>query len=365
MDIKSKIYRYKLPLVRSLKLKGNVVDVREGLILAYLENDKIIALGDIAPLPGFSRETITQAEEQLVRSVKNMPLDQAVPGLLNAPVIETMLEHAVDAKLYPSVEIGICTALLNLISKIKGIPVRKIISPNALERIKVNALLSGSEEEITEKVFDLKDKGFSTFKLKVGRQSLDDDIALVKKVCGLLGEKAKLHLDANRAWDVADALTFGKSVKGLRIEYIEEPVKDYLGILQLCNGGKFNLPIALDESLVAISPKAMEHIPGVMTLVLKPTILGFVKTIEFNKMAKSLGMKTVISSSFESSVGLFALAEFAAGFGATAGLDTIECLTEDILESSFDIKAGHVDLSELSDQKLKFESSYIEEISLE
>jgi len=365
MDIKSKIYHYKLPLVRSLKLKRNDVDVRKGLILAYLENDKIIALGDIAPLPGFSRETITQVEEQLVRSVKNMPLDQVVPGLLNAPVVETMLEHAVDAKLYPSVEIGMCTALLNLISKIKGIPVRKIISPNALEKIKVNALLSGSEEEITGKVNGLMERGFTTFKLKVGRQNLDDDIALVKKVCGLIGEEAKLHLDANRAWSVGDALTFGKSVKGLRIEYIEEPVKDYLGILQLCNRGKFNLPIALDESLVAISSKAMEHIPGVTTLVLKPTILGFVKTIEFSKKAMDLGMKTVISSSFESSVGLFALAEFAAGFGATAGLDTIEWLAKDTLESSFGIKSGYVDLSTLPDQKLEFASSSIEEISLD
>ena len=282
-------------------------------------------------------------------------------GLQSSPLIDTMLEHAEEAKLFPSVEFGICTAILNLFSKSH---IRSFISENASDSIKVNALLSGSEDEIIGKVKTLKAKGYTTLKLKVGRQSLEEDINLVHKVYENIEKLTKLVLDANRSWSVEEAIYFGNSISDIKISYIEEPVKDYLGILQLCNKSKFNIPIALDESLTAIYPKAMEHIPGITTLVLKPTILGFVKTFEFIKKAKSLGMKTVISSSFESSIGLIALAELASGCRATAGLDTIEWFAEDTLETSFKIESGHVDLKALPDQKLNLKSSCIEEINL-
>ncbi|MFH2047852.1 MAG: o-succinylbenzoate synthase [bacterium] len=364
INIQPKIFRYYIPLKNDLILKGQAASFREGLILAFCENDKILALGEIAPLPGFSRETIEQAEEQTVRSIKNMPLDLVLPGLLDSPLIETMIEHAIESKLYPSVEFGLCTATLNLISHIKKVPVRKLLSENAADQININALLSGSVEEITEKTKQLIANGYSTFKLKVGRQNLDEDIELVRKVNYLIKDSGVLTLDANRAWSVDDALKFGKSINDIKVAYIEEPVKDYLGILQLSNNGKFKIPIALDESLAAIIPKAMEIIPGVTTLVLKPTIIGFVKTIAFNKQAKNLGMKTVISSSFESSIGLNALAEFASGFDASAGLDTIAWFAEDTLASSFEIKFGQVNLNEILEQKLNMESSHIQEISL-
>ena len=363
-DVRLRLFRYNIPLKRDLILKGQAAALRQGLILAFCENDKILALGEIAPLLGFSRETMGQAEEQIIRSIKNMPLDIVLPGLLDSPLIETIIEHAIEAKLYPSVEFGLCTATLNLISHIKKVPLRKLLSDKANDHIKVNALLAGSEDEIIESTNRLISEGYKLFKLKVGRQSLDEDIELVRKVNYLIKDSGVLTLDANRAWGIKDAIYFGKGIDDIKIAYIEEPVKDYLGILQLSNYGKFKIPMALDESLAAIIPKAMELIPGVTTLVLKPTIIGFVKTIEFSNKAKNLGMKTVISSSFESSIGLNALAEFASGFDASAGLDTIAWFAEDTLESSFKIKSGQIDLNEITNQKLNLECSCIEEISL-
>lgn len=369
-----KIYSYKLPLIRSLNLKGNEVAFREGLILTLWENNELLASGEIAPLPGFSRETIEQAEEQLKRYVKSQSFDQVIfslralsdsrvkPDLQNHSLISFLCDNIKDAMLFPSVEFGICTTILNLLSKF---PIRRVFSRNASDSIKVNALLSGSEDEVLERIRILKEKGFTIFKLKVGRQSLEEDIDLVHKVYENIEKLTKLVLDCNRSWSVKEAIIFGNGISDIKIMYIEEPIKDYLGILQLCNKNIFNIPIALDESLAMISPKAMEHIPGITTLILKPTILGFVKTIEFNKKAKSLGMKTVISSSFESSVGLMALAELASGLESSAGLDTIDWFAEDTLETSFEIKSGHVDLNTLPDQKLNLESSCIEEISFD
>ena len=65
-DIKTKLFRYKLPLTKSLNLKGSKVEYREGLILIFWSNDELMAFGEIVLLLGFSRETIEQAEEQLI-----------------------------------------------------------------------------------------------------------------------------------------------------------------------------------------------------------------------------------------------------------------------------------------------------------
>ncbi len=363
INVQTKLFRYKLPLKKAINKSGTVT-FREGLILALCNNNEILSLGEIAPLPGFSRETIDQAEEQIVQSLKRIPLDTVISGLQNSPLIETMLEHAKDARLHPSVEFGLCTAILNLMSKIKVEPVRKILSMDASDAIDINALIAGSYDEIFEMIENKISRGFKTFKLKVGRQSLEDDVKLVLKINEIIKKPTSLVLDANRAWGVEEAISFSEQISDIKIMYIEEPVKDYLGILQLCNKSKFKVPIALDESLNTISHESLEPIPSVTTLILKPTILGFVKTIEFNKKAESLGMKTVISSSFESSIGLSALAEIASGLNAKAGLDTIEWFTEDTLKSPLEIKSGRIDFTTFVNPKLNLESSCIEEIIL-
>jgi len=69
IDIQTKLFRYKLPLKKSINKSSNPA-VREGLILVLCKNNEILSLGDIAPLPGFSKETIEQAEEQIAQSLK-------------------------------------------------------------------------------------------------------------------------------------------------------------------------------------------------------------------------------------------------------------------------------------------------------
>ena len=70
--------------------------------------------------------------------------------------------------------------------------------------------------------------------------------------------------------------------------------------------------------------------------------------MDIARHAINVGMKPVISSSFESGLGLLALAELAAcvsGRDTAAGLDTWRWLESDVLDGPFPVSGGRVDLS--------------------
>ena len=115
----------------------------------------------------------------------------------------------------------------------------------------------------------------------------------------------------------------------------------------------FGLPVALDESLVAIEPDALDGLRYVRAVVLKPTLLGGIsRTLRIAKRALSLGMTPVVSSAYESGVGAAALVALAAGIGdrtVPAGLDTYRRLNADVLVSPLDLSAPSVRVREAAD----------------
>lgn len=91
------------------------------------------------------------------------------------------------------------------------------------------------------------------------------------------------------------------------------------------------------------APDADAMCEGVAALVLKPAVLGgFERTAELAAWARQRGMLCVLSSSFESSLGVAQLAQLAAAFDAAAGLAgstqhglaTLSWFAEDLLPAS-------------------------------
>ena len=55
------VFRYDLPLARPLPPRCATVDVRSGLIVKISDGPDRVGCGDIAPLPGFSTESLDEA----------------------------------------------------------------------------------------------------------------------------------------------------------------------------------------------------------------------------------------------------------------------------------------------------------------
>jgi O-succinylbenzoate synthase len=241
--------------------------------------------------------------------------------------------------------------VLGLVGAERGVPLRELLRADARNTVRVNALVAGDEDACYDQVVRLSGEGFRAFKLKVGRRRLDEEIRLVGGVRELVGEEATLRLDANRAWRLEEALVFGRAVARSNIDYIEEPTADVRALRDHAARHGFPLPVALDESLRTLDPTELRELGAIgwaKAVILKPTLLGLERTLSLAEEARRSGLRAVLTSSFESSVGLGILAEVAASLNGDddvpMGLGTASWLADDLTEEPLAPVGGRIDL---------------------
>lgn len=334
-----RLFRYCLPLRRPLLIGNIVVSQRSGLVLELQNNDGGISVGEVSPLPGLNREDIVEAQTQLSawahhaigRDIACKPdLAAGFWGCVNV------------GSLSPSVRFGIEGALL-------GFQAAACVKNN----LKLCGLIFGTQDDVCRRAEQLFQDGFRAFKLKVGRDELSADVKTATLVRQIIGGTSTLRLDANRLWGVEQAHSFASAALGLNIEFIEEPVCDISSLKSLLANSSISyaLPIALDQSLCELSRNEFSALlPKVRALVLKPTQLGLCKTLELCRIAKAQHVCPVISSSFETGVGITLLAQLAAsvqGLNIAAGLDTLEWFENDLLINPLPLEAGSICMDRL------------------
>jgi len=340
------VFKFTLPLARPLNVKDVNLTERSGLIVELINEHGHTGLGEVSPLLGLSSENIEIAKSQLLSlrySLRGNEIPQNLEELSGG--FTQWLERF---DLAASVRFGFETAILNLMADSRQLPLRRVISDTCRDSISINGLLSGSMDEILSKAVRLRQEGYKAVKLKVGRSSIDDEIRLVHEVRKRIGDNIALRLDANRVWDVDDALTFLREVCDCNIDYIEEPVQNYKILVSISN--KSDLPpLALDESLLELTPEELTPLPNLKAIVLKPTLLGLERSMQLGRKATFMRITPVVSSTFETGLGLIALAELAACLNTTdipVGLDTLEWFKEELLTHHLQIERGCLNLSE-------------------
>jgi len=314
-------YRYELPLQQALPVKGGSAATRVGFVLKIVDHDGVAGWGDVAPLPGVSREQPGQTAQQCMNVVAN-------PSQWGRIAAGRRFLYT----LFPSVHFGIDCALAMIRAHREGVSVARHLNPHAPGGVAVNALLSGTDDEILKQASSLAQKGYRAAKLKVGRRQPEADAELVGAVRAALGGQMDLRLDANRAWDLQAACRFSERVAAGSFTYIEEPLKEVAELDDLVE--RTGMPIALDESLSDPELRAPLGTVGYVALVMKPTMLGGFSQIErWVEIATQRKIGIVFSSSFESGLGLLHIANLAAALASDlpAGLDTASAFQQDIL----------------------------------
>jgi O-succinylbenzoate synthase len=271
-----KFYRYALPMRDGSLRRG---------FLVICKTDGADGWGEIAPLDGYSRESIAEVEREITRA-----------GSSKLASIRCGMEFAEAA----------CRAKLSgqsLVSYFGG----------GAENIQVATLVTGAERDIPKT---------GVIKLKVGKITGE-------AVAKLMADhpSARFRLDANRAWSLQDALTFCRAIDPARVEFVEEPLKNYSDY----DAFNFQSPVgfALDESLMDYAPRDWNNLRA---LVVKPSLHGLNKSIELISWAYRAGKYAVVSAMYESGVGIRQLAALAAAKtpGVAAGLDTYSRLLGDV-----------------------------------
>lgn len=336
-----RLYRFSLPLEVSLTVKGRKEDARQGCLVAWRAEGQVQGWGEVSPLPGLSRESLEEAIEQVGAVCRTMVGQEvSMDAFWSGNLVP-------GRELYPSVEFGLETSLLDLFSKKSGLGLATILVDEPSSVVPVAGLLHGDHDAVLERARRLVAEGYSCLKLKVGRKDLQHEVKLVRALRDELPKVVNLRLDANRAWTLADAVWFSCEVGKDRIEFVEEPLQDPRELPEFV--GETDVPIALDETVAESGMKLVPRLSNLAAIVIKPTNVGGLRRVcGLAEQCWDAEVTPVISSSFESSVGLLALANLAAcvqGADVAAGLGTRDCFQSDTMDPGFIIEKGSVDVA--------------------
>ncbi|OOF49187.1 o-succinylbenzoate synthase [Rodentibacter genomosp. 1] len=301
------LYRYSIPVDSQLILRDRFLKRREGL-LVHIQCQDNEGWGEIAPLPGFSAESLEMAE------------NQAIQWLADWDMARSRDEKLSFDGLYPSVAFGLSCALAELKGKL-----------NTEGNYHTAPLCYGDPDELYESLAHLS--GEKVAKIKVGMYEANRDGLIADMFLEAIPD-LQLRLDANRRWSLEKALLFAAKVKPphrSRIQFLEEPCKT--PELSREFAAQTGIAIAWDESLREPNFQFKKE-PNLSAIVIKPTLIGSLEhCIELIEQAHALGIKAVLSSSIESSLGLTQLARIARQYtpNMTPGLDTLDLMDYQVL----------------------------------
>ncbi|WP_420422551.1 o-succinylbenzoate synthase [Simkania sp.] len=292
------VHEYKRPF-------GN--QERKGLLLQLEREDRAESWGEIAPLENFSDESYEQAKAELLEELPHLLHEQWHPQYLS-----------------PSVHFGIESAILDL------------TLPTTSTPIAVNALLAGTPDDMRAQGRNLT--GYEAVKIKVGHLNLEESIDLVEELLTLIPDEMKVRVDANQSWTFEEGMTFARSFAPDTFEYLEEPFKTFEDYIA------FPFPIALDETVRLAPSTSYLSLPHLRALIIKPTLMGgCTKLVPLLREAKQKDIDFILSSSYESELGIGLLAKVASRLQlpqVPMGLDTYRLFKDRLFEETIRCNEG-------------------------
>lgn len=204
------------------------------------------------------------------------------------------------------------------------------------DRVRVNATIPAIAASAVPAMLE-RYPGVRTAKVKVAEagQSLEEDVARVAAVRAAMGPEARLRIDANTMWSLAEAERALIALAPYDLEYAEQPVQTVAELAQLRQRvAGIGVRIAADESVrKASDPLAVARAGAADVLVIKAQPLGGIHRAR--GIIAEAGLPVVVSSALDTSVGLSMGALLAASLPELTfdcGLGTAALLSADVTE---------------------------------
>ena len=306
---------------------------REGFVIGITDELGNTAYGEVSPLPGSSTESHESIGPKLLE-FKNDFVDTE----LDSEFFKSIHE-------FPSMRFGISQALHSIFIMRNGYDPELKFSSTILANGVVGMI---PQLQALHKAESLIADGLKTIKIKVGRDSIDGDINLVKTLSESFDKSIKYRFDANGSWSMDQSKYVIKQLDKVNVEYVEQPVKSLDELIELSS--KTSIPIAADESIRKeddVSTLLEES--SIQYFVLKPSIMGIItEAIDLMKLIEMKKRKVIISSAFESSIGRSALFFLASQLNndIAHGLAVADTFVKDVAEDLYPINDAKITFDE-------------------
>ncbi len=296
---------YSLPLKAPWQSARSRLNVRRGWLVTLTTGDGRIGYGDCAPLAAAGTETDETAALWLRRRLPQLR------GTLQSRALATL-----ELEAPPAARFAVETALLDLEAQSRGVPLWRLLSHGAAPTMACNATVGPLDAGIATRLAEAAGNGFRIAKVKIGLDRPEAEIRRLGEVCSKLPVDLKLRLDANAAWNEAEAAAFLTALDGLPVEMVEEPLatprREALARLQALAP----CPLALDEHLVSVGLGGAEPMP-VQRVVLKPAACGGLgNAAAIARRLRPRGIGCVVTTTLEGPVGTWAALQLAFAGGS-------------------------------------------------
>ncbi|TWG88836.1 muconate cycloisomerase [Cupriavidus gilardii J11] len=143
------------------------------------------------------------------------------------------------------------TALLDAQAKRLGVPLHTLLGGAVRPTLPALWTLASGDtmRDIEEAERLLAERRHNTFKLKIGRRAVRDDVAHVSAIKRALGDRARVTVDVNQAWNEAEAATGIAMLEAAGIDLVEQPVPREQRAALARLAARFVVPIMADETL--------------------------------------------------------------------------------------------------------------------
>ena len=230
---------------KPVKLSFGVVDRRSYVVVQIYTNQGIVGIGESAPLPIYSEESV-----ETVKSITDRYLAPALSGM-NPFDIERILARLDQIiKGNPVAKAGIEYALWDIMGKALDVPVHQLMGGLYREEVSlpIHSIGIGETKDVVRQAEAQAALGMKLVKMKIGLDPRQD-VANVKAVRAAIGDEIGLYADANQAYSFDVAIKVLKRLEEFNLLRIEQPISKYNidGMAEICRA--VDTPIMADEAV--------------------------------------------------------------------------------------------------------------------
>jgi L-Ala-D/L-Glu epimerase len=340
---------YSLPFREEYVTARGALAAREIVLLRLRTDEGVEGLGEAVPLTLRGGDSLLRVDRALRRSRRRIgrldPSGLAGDEPLEA-AIDAFIHVAAGRRLAGPAAAALEMAIFDLAGKLSGQPVWRLLRGEGAAPVRCNATLpAGAPAAVAETALRWRERGFGTFKLKLGA---GEDVEQVRAVREAVGPSARIRVDANGAFAPPDAIALLREIEPLGIELAEQPSPTLRDLAAVSAASP--IPVAADESVSsskdADRAREAEACDFATAKLSKVGGIGVAGAI-------AARLPTYLSSALDGPVGIAAAAHAVQAIyrnaddpGLAHGLATQELFAGTVAARECELRDGHLHLPE-------------------
>jgi muconate cycloisomerase len=337
-----------VPTIRKHKLSSLSVTAQSYVIVQLRLANGVTGIGEAATLGG------PRWSEESVESIKATIDTYLAPALIDTPAdrfvgARARMDEA--AKRNNAAKGAIESALFDAIGRTLNVSAAQLMGGIVRDRIKVLWTLASGDpgQEIEEAEQKIAARLHNIFKVKIGAQTPEADMARMRRLGSALQGRATLIVDANQAWDEATALRCLPILADIGVTLVEQPVPAWnlQGMARL--RARSTVPLMADECVFSTHDMLDVVRAGAADVVSLKLVKhgGLLATRDVAAVAQAAGIGLYGGCLLESSIGAAAHLQVFAGLSDLAwGCEHFgpQILTGDLVTEPLRFEDFHIHL---------------------